>query len=219
MRPDVTKKKNNYLQYMSKKVSAKIWTLVNNIEPGVSKNLSWDQAWEKLSDWGGFEGGVETKADGTTLFDVWIEGVKVKVLTITNGWNEKERDWNWDQVFGQALDYIFDEGIIKKPRARRKDAKTKEVKKAVINRTKTAQISKQTEELSNSIAEQEKAQNKRVFEAQWYSEKNLADMKKRLNNLSVKKSDWKKKGKDVSEIEKMMNEFKEKIEDIKKHLK
>lgn len=204
---------------MDRKVSTKFWTLVNNIEPGVSKNITWSDAWEKLSDWGGFEGGVETKADGTTLFDVWIEGVKVKVLTITDGWNEKERDWNWDQVFGQALDYIFDEGLIKKPRARRKDAKTKEVKKAVINRAKTAQISKQTEELSNSIAEQEKAQNMRVFEAQWYSEKNLADMKKRLNNLSVKKSDWKKKGKDVSEIEKMMNEFKKKIEDIKKHLK
>ena len=204
---------------MSKKVSTKIWALVNNINPGTSKNLSWEQAWEKLSDWGGFEGGVETKADGTTLFDVWIEGVKVKVLTIVNGWNEKERDWNWDQVFGQALDYIFDEGLIKKPRARRKDAKTKEVKKAVINRTKTAQISKQTEELSNSIAEWEKAQNKRVFEAQWYSEKNLTDMKKRLGNLSVKKSDWKKKGKDVSEIESMITEFKEKIEDIKKHLK
>ena len=204
---------------MSKKINSKIWTLVNNVEPGVSKNISWEQAWEKLSDWGGFEGGVETKADGTTLFDIWIEGVKVKVLTIADGWNEKEGDWNWDQVFGQALDYIFDEGLIKKPRARRKDAKTKTIKKAVINRTKTAQISKQTEEMSNSIAAQENAQNKRVFEAQWYSEKNLTDMKKRLNNLSVKKSDWKKKGKDVSEIEGMIKDFREKINDIKNHLK
>lgn len=204
---------------MSKKINSKIWTLVNNVEPGVSKNISWEQAWEKLSDWGGFEGGVETKVDGTTLFDIWIEGTKVKVLTIADGWNEKEGDWNWDQVFGQALDYIFDEGLIKKPRARRKDAKTKGVKKAVINRTKTAQISKQTEEMSNSIAAQEKAQNKRVFEAQWYSEKNLTDMKKRLNNLSVKKSDWKKKGKDVSEIEGMIKDFREKINDIKNHLK
>jgi hypothetical protein len=204
---------------MSKKVSTKIWTLVNNIEPGVSKNLSWDQAWEKLSTWGGFEGGVETKANGTTLMDIWIGDTKVKVLTIKDGWNEKERDWNWDQVFGQALDYIFGEGLIKKPRARRKDAKVQTVKKAIVNRSKTAQIAQETEKVSNSIAAAEQARKNKEFEQQWYSEKNLEDMHKRLNNLSVKKSDWKKKGKDVSEIEAMMEEFKEKIEDIKKHIK
>jgi len=204
---------------MSKKVSAKIWTLVNNIEPGVSKNLSWDQAWEKLSTWGGFEGGVETKANGTTLMDIWIGDTKVKVLTIKDGWNEKEMDWNWDQVFGQTLDYIFGEGLIKKPRARRKDAKVQTVKKAIVNRSKTAQIAQETEKVSNSIAAAEQARKNKEFEQQWYSEKNLEDMRKRLGNLSVKKSDWKKKGKDVSEIEVMMEEFKEKIEDIKKHLK
>ena len=204
---------------MSKKVSTKIWTLVNNIEPGVSKNLSWDQAWEKLSTRGGFEGGVETKANGTTLMDIWIGDTKVKVLTIKDGWNEKERDWNWDQVFGQALDYIFGEGLIKKPRARRKDAKVQTVKKAIVNRSKTAQIAQETEKVSNSIAAAEQARKNKEFEQQWYSEKNLEDMRKRLGNLSVKKSDWKKKGKDVSEIEAMMEEFKEKIEDIKKHLK
>lgn len=203
---------------MSKKVSTKIWTLVNNIEPGTSKNLSWDQAWEKLCNWGGFEGGLETKADGTTLFDIWIDGSKITTINVANGWNEKERDWNWDQVYGQALDYIFDEGLIKKPRARRKDAKTKKVAKPIINRTKTAQISKQTEEMNNSITADEIAQNKRVFEAQWYSEKNLSDIKKKLGNLSAKKSMWKRKGKDVSEIEATIKEFKEKVEDIKKHL-
>ena len=204
---------------MSKKVSAKIWTLVNNIEPGTSKNLSWDQAWEKLSTWGGFEGGVETKANGTTLMDIWIGDTKVKVLAIKDGWNEKEMDWNWDQVFGQTLDYIFGEGLIKKPRARRKDAKVQTVKKAIVNRSKTAQIAQETEKVSNSIAAAEQARKNKEFEQQWYSEKNLEDMRKRLGNLSVKKSDWKKKGKDVSEIEVMMEEFKEKIEDIKKHLK
>ena len=200
---------------MSKKVSTKVWTLVNNIEPGTSKNIDWESAWDKLASWGGFEGGLETKADGTTLFDIWIEGQKVKILNIRDGWNEKERDWNWDQVFGQALDYIFSEGLIKKPRARRKDAKVKKVVKAVINRSKTAQISKQTEEMSNYIAKQIKAQNKRVFEAQWYSKENLEQLKKKLSGLSVKKSSWKKKGKDVSEIENNMNEIKGQIKDIK----
>jgi hypothetical protein len=204
---------------MDRKVSTKIWTLVNNIEPGVSKNITWSEAWEKLSTWGGFEGGVETKANGVTLMDIWVGDQKVKVLTIKNGWNEKEMDWNWHEVFGQTLDYIFSEGLIKKPRARRKDAKKEKALKPSLNRTKIAQISKQTEELTNSIAAKVEAQNKRDFEAQWYSEKNLEDMRKRLNNLSVKKSDWKKKGKDTSEIEKMMEEFKEKIEDIKKHIK
>lgn len=200
---------------MSKKVSTKIWALVNNIEPGTSKNIDWESAWDKLASWGGFEGGLETKADGTTLFDIWIEGQKVKILNIRDGWNEKERDWNWDQVFGQALDYIFSEGLIKKPRARRKDAKVKKVAKAVINRTKTAQISKQTEEMSNYIAKRVEAQNKRVFEAQWYSKENLEQLKKKLSGLSVKKSSWKKKGKDVSEIENNMNEIKGQIKDIK----
>ncbi len=204
---------------MSKKVSSKVWTLVNNIEPGVSKNIDWETAWNKLATWGGFEGGLETKADGTTLFDIWIEGQKIKVLNIKDGWNAKEADWNWDQVFGQALDYIFSEGLIKKPRARRKDAKVKKVAKAVINRTKTAQISMQTEKMSNSIAEHEKALKNKEFEKEWYSEKNLQEMKKRLGNLSVKKSGWKKKGKDLSGLEEEIEEVRKNIKDIKDRLK
>ena len=204
---------------MDKKVNTKIWTLVNNIEPGVSKNLTWSDAWEKLAEWGGFEGSVDTKADGSTVMDIWIDGMKIKSLPIKDGFNKKEMDWNWDQVFGQTLDYIFNEGLIKKPRARRKDARTQSVRKAIVNRTKTAQISKQTDDLTKSIEEEIKAQNKRDFEAQWYSEKNLEDLKKRLCGISAKRSMWKKKGKDVSELERMMEEFREKIKDIKKHIK
>ncbi len=203
---------------MIKKTSTKVWSMVNNIHPGVSKNITWGEAWEKLSEWGGFEGGLETKSDGTTLFDIWIDGVKITTITIRDGWNEKERDWNWDQVYGQALDYIFSEGLIKKPRARRKDAKVTKVIKPIVNRTKTAQISKQNEEMSNSIAEQEKVRKIKEFEREWYSEKNLSDLKKKLSGLSVKKSMWKKKGRDTSEVEVMMGELKEKIKDIKKHL-
>ena len=203
---------------MDKKVSSKIWSLVNNVKSGVSKNITWSDAWEILSDWGGFDGGLETKANGETTMDIWIGDKKVKVLDITNGWNEKDGDWNWYEVFGQTLDYIFDEGLIRKPRATRKDAKIKKVRKVAINETKIAQISKQTEEMTKSIAAKKIAQNKAVFEAQWYSEKNLEDMKRRLGNLSVKKSDWVKKGKDVSELERMMDEFREKIKDIKKHI-
>lgn len=204
---------------MSKRVNIKIWNLVNNIEPGISKNLSWDEAWEKLTNWGGFEGGLETKADGTTLMDVWIGDTKVKTLTIKDGWNEKERDWNWDQVYGQTLDYIFEEGLIKKPRARRKDAKVQTVRKAVINSAKTAQISKQTEEMNNSIAQEEIARKNKEFEREWYSTKNLEDLKRRLGSLTAKRSMWKKKGVDVSEIEQMIEDFRNKINDIKNHLK
>lgn len=204
---------------MDKKVSSKIWTLVNNIEPGVSKNITWSEAWEKLSTWGGFEGGVETKANGTTLMDIWVDNQKVKILNINNGWNTKEMDWNWDQVFGQALDYIFTEGLIKKPRARRKDAKKEKKVKPSLNRTKIAQISQRTEEVTKSIAAKVEAQNKRDFEAQWYTQENLESMKKRLNNLTVKRTTWNKAGKDVSEIEKMIEEFRDKIKDIKEHIK
>ena len=204
---------------MDKKVSNKIWSLVNAIEPGVNKNITWSDAWEKLSAWGGFEGGVETKPNGYTTMDIWVGDQKVKVLPIHDGWNEKERDWNWNEVFSQTLEYIFGEGLIKKPRARRKDAKKEKTIKVSVNRAKVAQISKETDEMTKSIAEQKKIENNKVFEAQWYSEKNLEDMKKRLNNLSVKKSDWKKKGKDVSELDRMMGDFRAKIEDIKKHLK
>lgn len=204
---------------MDKKVSSKIWALVNNIEPGVSKNITWSEAWEKLSTWGGFEGGVDTKANGTTLMDIWVDGQKVKILNIKNGWNTKEMDWNWDQVFGQTLDYIFTEGLIKKPRARRKDAKKEKKVKPSLNRTKIAQISQRTEEVTKSIAARVEAQNKRDFEAQWYTQENLESMKKRLNNLTVKRTTWNKAGKDVSEIERMIGEFRDKIKDIKEHIK
>lgn len=203
---------------MDKKVSVKYWSMANNITPGISKNATWSDVWEILAEWGGFEGGVDTKADGSTTMDVWIEGQKVKVLPIKDGWNEKERDWNWHEVFSQTLDYIFEEGLIKKPRARRKDAKKEKSRKPVINRTKICQISREEDKVNNSIAEGVAAQNKRDFEAQWYSEKNLTELKKKLNNLSVRKNGYKKKGKDVSEIDAEMIDIREKISDIKKHM-
>lgn len=202
---------------MSKKVSTKIWNLVNNVNPGISKNITWDEAWEILAEWGGFEGGVNTRADGTTLMDIWIGDTKINTITIKDGWNEKEMDWNWDQVYSQTLDYIFDEGLIKKPRARRKDAKVQTVRKAVINSSKTAQIAHETEKMNNTIAAAEQARKNKEFEKEWYSEKNLMDLKKRLNNLTVKRSTWNKAGKDVSEIEVMIEDFRNKIKDIKNH--
>lgn len=202
---------------MSKKVSTKIWNLVNNVNPGISKNITWDEAWEILAEWGGFEGGVNTRVNGTTLMDIWIGDTKINTITIKDGWNEKEMDWNWDQVYSQTLDYIFDEGLIKKPRARRKDAKTQTVRKAVINSSKTAQIARETEKMNNTIAVAEQVRKNKEFEKEWYSEKNLMDLKKRLNNLTVKRSTWNKAGKDVSEIEVMIEDFRNKIKDIKNH--
>ena len=203
---------------MDKKVSSKIWSLVNTIAPGTSKNINWSEAWEKLSEWGGFEGGVDTKSDGSTTMDIWVGDQKVKVLPITNGWNEKERDWNWHEVFSQTLNYIFEEGLIKKPRARRKDAKTEKAVKVAINRTKIAQISQETENLSNSIAQKEIAQNKRVFEAQWFSEKNLEELKRRLGNLTVKRNNYNKKGKDITPINEEINTLRNQIKEIKEKL-
>lgn len=106
---------------MSKRVSSKIWKLVNNITPGgASKNISWEDAWINLATWGKFEGSVETKVNGDTLFDIWIGDIKMSTITIKNGWGGG--DWNWDEVYGQALHYIFDNRLVKKPRAKRSDA-------------------------------------------------------------------------------------------------
>ena len=150
---------------------------------------------------------------------IWIDDQKVKVLPIQNGWNAKEGDWNWHEVFSQSLDYIFEEGLIKRPRARRKDAKKEKVVKASVNRTKIAQISKETEEVGNSIVEREIAQNKRVFEEQWYSQKNLEDLKRKLGNLTVKRNNYNKKGKDISPINNEIDTLRDQIKDIKTHLK
>ena len=94
---------------MDRKVNTKFWNLVNAISPGVSKNITWSDAWEKLSEWGNFNGGLETKISGETLMEIYIDDKKVKGLSITNARDEKDRDWNWDQIFSQTLEYIFEE--------------------------------------------------------------------------------------------------------------
>ena len=88
-----------------------------------------------------------------------------------------------------------------------------------VNRTKIAQISKETEEVGNSIVEREIAQNKRVFEEQWYSQKNLEDLKRKLGNLTVKRNNYNKKGKDISPINNEIDTLRDQIKDIKTHLK
>ena len=203
---------------MSDKVSAKYWSMLNVIEPGVSKKLTWLEAWEKLATWGNFEGQPYTKADGSTILYIFIDDVMIKALDIKDGFNPKIGDWNYDQMLCQGLDYIFDSGLIKKPRARRKDAKVQTVRKAVVNRAKAAQDAHETEEMTNSIAEAEKARKNEEFEKEWYSEKNLEDLKRRLSNLSVKRNDWKKKNRDTTEIDNMIEDFRNKIKDIKLRL-
>lgn len=198
-----------------KKISAKYWSMINVIEPGVSKRITWLEAWEKLATWGNFEGQPYTNTKNETKFYIFIGDAMVKMLNITDGWDDKNGDWKWENVIPQALDYIFDEGLIKKPRARRKDAKVQTVRKAIVNSAKFALDSHETEEMNNSIAEAEKARKNEEFEKEWYSEKNLEDLKKRLSGMSAKRSMWKKKNRDTTELDAMMEDFREKIKDIK----
>lgn len=202
---------------MVNKANSKVWALVNNIEPGTSKNITWLDAWAKLGTWGGFDCAVEHHLDGSTTTDIYIDNKKVNTLKFgPEAWSYMDRDWNWDVVLGKALDYIFDEGLIKKPRAKRKDVKSKAPNKVSKNSAKHAQISQNVEEVNSYIGEDETSENNTVFVSPSQKEDKIRNLKRQLGNLSSRKSMYKRQGKDVTEVLKQIDDIKSQIESLKK---
>ena len=105
----------------SKKASAKIITLIQAINPKVSKNTSYNEAWEIISEYAGFEGDIKnSNKNSTTTFTLYKGEKIIKEFVWENAFKPLEGDWDWTLIFSEVIEYMMKNKLVKKPRKSKK---------------------------------------------------------------------------------------------------
>lgn len=186
----------------SKKASSNIISFAQAIDPNASKLISYNEAWDIISEYGGITGGLYTqhnKKHSLTTFDI-IKESNDEIIHSFSWKNEdvfNEGDWDWTKIFKEVLEYILKNKIVKKPRSKKP--------------SKTHQISKETEKmnkLSSSKLNSVKSQENTVK----FDSMSIDELKRKKTALYSQIYDWRKKGKDAT---KLINEYNE----LSKYLK
>lgn len=186
----------------SKKASSNIISFAQAIDPNVSKLISYNEAWDIISEYGGITGGLYTqhnKKHSLTAFDI-IKESNDEIIHSFSWRNEdvfNEGDWDWTKIFKEVLEYILKNKIVKKPRSKK--------------RSETTQISKETERvnklLSSKLNTVKSQENTVKFDSM-----SIDELKRKKTALYSRIYDWRKKGKDAT---KLINEYNE----LSKYLK
>lgn len=171
----------------TKKAPARILKEVLKVNPKASGFTSLDQAFVILMEHWDMELSIE-KDEGKTTCILHRDDDKPMTWDFDQVWDEKQGDWDWNTIYKVVLETIIKEKLYKRPklgkRALAKLAKEKAAKKPATEPTEP----KEEVITISTLTKEEKLVT-------------VSDLKRRKGNLSVKKSDWKKKGKDITEIE------------------
>ena len=191
----------------SKKASSSIISLIQAIDSSKSKLISYDEAWEVISEYTGIDGGIynSIKTD-KTVFTLSIksddEDIEIGKIEFDSKDVFLDGDWDWTVIFKTVIEYMIKNKLVKKPRTKKDGSKSDG--KYVLKRSKTAQISKISTELTKSLPKEEKA----------VKSQDIQELRKKRFKLSCKISNWKKKGKDITQLEKEYNELRQIIKNM-----
>lgn len=184
----------NNMSKLSKKASANIIAFIQKINPNISKQTSYDEAWEVISEYGKITGNLTTHHNSkrkVTQFDIIKESDDSVIYSFQ--WdNEKvfcEGDWDWTIIFKEVIEYVIKNKIVKKPR------KTAQISQKNSKQYKLSSLTK------NSVKSQE---NDVKIDSM-----SVDELKRKKNALYGRIRDWKIKGKDATELIKEYNKISE----------
>lgn len=138
---------------ISKKCTADILKHVQKIEPNISKNTTWDEAWNILSEAWEFEADLSHTVKEKTVFTLYRDGLLVETYKLGDMWDDKVGDFNYTDIFKSVLDNITKRRLYKRPKL------GKRAQKKYDEEVEKAKASKQKEEL---VKEPEKPVKKRT---------------------------------------------------------
>ncbi len=181
---------------LSKKVTVDIYKHVEKVVPGITKNTTYDEAWDILSQAWEFEGDLTHTVKDKTVFTLYRDGLTVETYKLGDMWDEKVGDFNYTDIFRTVLENIIKRRLYKRAKLGKKAQKEYDEKVA-----KAKKEVKVAEEVSTEPV---------VIKIE--SEPTIDELRKKRDNISVKIYDWKKKGKDVTELETELASVKEQLQ-------
>lgn len=101
---------------ISKKCTADILKHVQKIEPTISKNTTWDEAWNILSEAWEFEADLSHTIKDKTVFTLYRDGLLVETYKLGDMWDDKLGDFNYTDIFKSVLDNITKRRLYKRPK-------------------------------------------------------------------------------------------------------
>ena len=179
------------MEKYTKKATARILKEVLKVNPKASGFTTLDQAFVILMDHWDMYLSVETHLGNKTICNLYREDDQPKSWEFNNIWDEKIGDWDWNTIYKTILEDVIKEKLYKRPKLGKRALAKLEKEKADA-KVKEEKIQKQ----------QQEAKNRQQY---------IEDLKRRKGNLQVKKSDWKKKGKDISELEKEIEKINQEL--------
>lgn len=183
----------------TKKAAARILKEVLKVNPKASGFTSLDQAFVILMDHWDLELGIaETiKGEPKTHISLYRDGEIVNEWVMDSLWDDKEGDFDWDTIYKTVLEDTIKGKFYKRPK----------LGKRALKKLEESKKSKHTEVEESPITEATVTKIEPVLSIQ--------DLRKKRDNLSVKIWDWKKKGKNVTELETELAEIKGQIKKLK----
>ena len=175
------------IQKYTKKANAYIMKQLLKMNPKASKLTSFDGAYVYMMTEWDLDGDLEL-SKGIASFKIWRDDEVVETLTWSKekAWVDKEMDFDWNLIYKDVLEKIIKDKLYKRPKLSKRALKKKEEAKqeAIIKANKE----KEAQELAKK------------------KEEELVSMRKKKGNLQQRIYDWKKKGKDASELIKEYDE-------------
>ena len=180
------------MEKYTKKATAKIFAEVLKVDPKASKLTSLDQAYVILMTHWDLELSIYKPLREPTKVALFRDDLIVKEWKFENGWDDKEGDFDWNTIYKDTLEDIIKHKLYKRPKLGKRAQKKyeEEVAKAKVE-----------------LEKQEKIEDIPPIKPE--PELSLEQLKKKKDNISAKLSMWKRKGKDVTELQKEYDEIKE----------
>lgn len=187
------------MEKYTKKASARILKEVLKIDSKASGFTTMDQAFVTLMNhWDMYIDVVNS--DNSTVCTLYRDDDKPHTWKFKDLWDSKEGDWDWNTIYKTVLEDIIRLKLHKRPKLGKRALKKLEEDK------KTKKVEEVVEEVVVTKATLTKTE----------APLTITDLRKKRDNLSVKIWDWKKKGKDVTELNKEFESIKEQIKKLAK---
>lgn len=106
---------------MSKKVNSYVLNQVLKIDSKVSKNTTYDMAYEILMENWDMYGSIETQRDRKTKFKLYREDEIIKIYEWDNIFNEG--NWDWTNLYRDVLEDIIKNKLYKPIKKKKRSLK------------------------------------------------------------------------------------------------